>query len=185
MIRVFLDANVLVPFYQTDLILRAAEADLLQPLWCQEVLNEAKAVLLRLHPPNVATRTANRIDAMAVAFEDAMVSGYSNIVESINCPDPNDRYVIAAASFAEADLILTRDQRHLSDIVVEPYGLQSQTPDQFLAGLVRDEPSLIQSILSEMSADTTNPRMTVEDLLARLQATEVSSFVMAVRQFIN
>ncbi len=45
-----LDANVLVPYTVTDVLLRLAEAGLYRPLWSAAILAEAERTLIHLHP---------------------------------------------------------------------------------------------------------------------------------------
>lgn len=45
-----LDANVLIPYTLTDVLLRLAEAGLYRPLWSTTILAEAERTLIHLHP---------------------------------------------------------------------------------------------------------------------------------------
>ena len=57
-----LDANVLVPYTLTDVLLRLAEAGLYRALWSPSVLVEAERTLIHLHPqsPLATYATASR-----------------------------------------------------------------------------------------------------------------------------
>ena len=69
---------------------------------------------------------------MQTAFEDACVTGYADLVESMT-NDTKDRHVLAAAVRTGAHAILTENVKHFPAESVEPYNFDVLTPDQFLA----------------------------------------------------
>jgi len=70
-----LDANVLVPYTLTDVLLRLAEAGLYRPLWSAAVLAEAERTLVHLHPRIPAATLRHRITAMDQFFPNLRTRG--------------------------------------------------------------------------------------------------------------
>ena len=93
-----LDANVLVPYTLTDVLMRLAEAGLYRPLWSTTILAEAERTLIHLHPEIPSATLHHRLSAMGQFFPDATVTGWDDLVNSLTLPDPDDRYVHAAPS---------------------------------------------------------------------------------------
>jgi len=59
-----LDANVLVPYTLTDVLLRLAEAEFYRPLWSAEVLVETERTLAHMYPDVDSARFHDRLAAM-------------------------------------------------------------------------------------------------------------------------
>ena len=69
---------------------------------------------------------------MQAAFEDACVTGYAGLVESMT-NDRKDRHVLAAAVRAGAHAILTENVKHFPSQSVASYIVEVLTPGQFPA----------------------------------------------------
>ncbi|MFE3428638.1 PIN domain-containing protein [Streptomyces sp. NPDC059171] len=105
--RVLLDTCVLYPNYLRDTLLRLAEAELYEPLWSADILDE----LTR----NVAERIGGQrakglVDVMAGAFPESLVSGYAALIPAMT-NDPKDRHVLAAAIGGHAHAVVTLNLR--------------------------------------------------------------------------
>lgn len=100
------------------------------PHWSAGILEELRRVLLRMQYSG--TQAERRITAMQTAFEDACVTGYAGLVESMT-NGTKDRHVLAAAVRGGAQTILTENVKHFPAESAEPYSLDVLTPDQFLA----------------------------------------------------
>jgi len=92
-----LDANVLVPYTLTDILLRLAEAGFFRPLWSTEVLAETERTLAHLHPNIESSRLHDRLAAMDRFFTDATVTGWESLTRGtapsseISCHQPANR----------------------------------------------------------------------------------------------
>ncbi len=64
--------------------------------------------------------------------EDALVTGYEDLIEGLRLPDPNDWHVLAAAIRGCADVIVTRNVRDFPADVLSPFGIEAQHPDEFV-----------------------------------------------------
>lgn len=80
---VVLDADVLVPILTCDLLLTAAEAGLIQPIWSATILDEVRRNLIAIHPEIEPARLERRVQLMVDAFPDALVEGWEQQTESV------------------------------------------------------------------------------------------------------
>jgi len=128
---VLLDACAVVPISLCDLLLRIAEDPAMyKPKWSREIWMKSpghfrEPVLL---PPE---KVAYRIACMESAFPEAMISGHQPITDSMP-NDPKDRHVLAAAVYGKVDAIVTLNSRHFPLHLIQQYGIDRLTPDEFL-----------------------------------------------------
>lgn len=165
---VVLDACVLVPISFCDIFLRQAEGPpgerLYLPRWSQEILAELSRTLRdRLSMP--PEKIAYRIGRMKETFPEAMVCGYEPLVAAMPIQE-RDRHVLAAAVHARADAIVTANVRHFPAAVLEPFGIESLTPDEFLVRQCSLEPEIVNRKFREQAAGI---RKTVRELKETLR----------------
>ncbi|MGZ4523824.1 MAG: PIN domain-containing protein [Mycobacteriaceae bacterium] len=127
-----LDANVLVPYTLTDILLRLSEAGFFRPLWTTEVLAETERTLAHLYPDVDSSRFHDRLAAMDLFFTDATVTGWESLLDSIELPDPDDRHVVAAAVVGGADAIITANLTDFTDDTLAAFDIVAVHPDTFL-----------------------------------------------------
>ena len=64
---------------------------------------------------------------------DCLVEDYESLIPAIqDCPDPNDRHVVAAAIKGRCSAIITFNQRHFPPALLKQYDLESIHPDEFI-----------------------------------------------------
>src|ERR1039457_4327260 len=114
-----LDACVLAPMPLADTLLRLAEEPAFYvPKWSREILNEVASTLAKFGYSNEQIK--RRIVAMQAAFEDAVITGYEDLVPAMR-NDPKDRHVLAAAVRNGAHAIVSNNKRHFPKELLEPY----------------------------------------------------------------
>jgi len=180
-ITAFLDANVLVPITLADTILRCAEGELFRPLWSQRVLDEVQRTLTRLRPDLTPSRIDHRIRSMCLSFPEAMVTGYEVLIDGITLPDPDDRHVLAAASFRRADLVVSNNAKHFPATTLAAHGLEVVTADDFLQDMLDLSYTTLQSVIRQQAADSARPALTEMEILDRLQQIGAAGFVRDYR----
>lgn len=174
-----LDACVLVPIALTDTLLRSAEAGLYRPLWSQQILDEMVTAIETIHrdlPEGAARRRAAMMDR---AFDDACVTGWESLVDGITLPDPDDRHVVAAAQRGRADLLVTANLSDFPRDVLDPLGIEVQSPDEFLLNQLDLDPDRMMTVLNQQARATKNPAITLERLLEQLTRCGVPQFAAA------
>lgn len=163
---VVLDANVLFPLSLRDTLLRAAQRGLYRVHWSMEILEETRRNLVRTK--RMSDSQGQRLVAtMQRAFPSALVTGYEHLTPSMP-NDPKDRHVVAAAVKIGAQVVVTNN---LKDFAPLPDGLEAQSPDTFLCGLLEMDPTGMGNQLRQQVEDLDNPPMTMVQLLNALAAT--------------
>lgn len=128
---VVLDANVLYPALLRDLLLSLAHADLYSAKWSSHIRDEWTRSLLR-DRPQMGDRIAEVARLMEAAVPDCLVQGYEHLIENLHLPDPDDRHVLAAAIAGHADAIVTWNERDFPQSALDPFGIEVQSPDEFV-----------------------------------------------------
>jgi hypothetical protein len=106
------DACVLYPCTLRDLLIRIAQAGLVQAKWTEVILGEVFSNLQENRPDLDVDRLKRTRELITGAVRDVLVVGYEPLIEAITLPDPDDRHVPAAAVRARAQLIVTANLRH-------------------------------------------------------------------------
>jgi len=107
----FLDASVLYPALLRNILMRLAIDDLYRAFWSQRIQDEWTQAILRDRPhlPRAQIERTRRL--MEHSIDDAMVSGYEPLIETLTLPDADDRHVLAAAIHCGARVIVTANLR--------------------------------------------------------------------------
>jgi predicted nucleic acid-binding protein len=157
--RAVLDANVLIPSSLRDALLRAEEANLYEVYWSAETLREVERNLIPflVRHADPEARARYLIDTLLVEFPMATVDNYAHHLPTLT-NHPGDRHVLAAAIVVRAPIIVTFNTRHFPAAALVPHRIRAQTPDQFLAMLLRDRPDAIIQLLIEQGEQLRQPR---------------------------
>lgn len=105
---------------------------------------------------------------MLAHFPDALIDDHHSLIPSMGNHE-GDRHVLAAAVRADASTIVTWNLDHFPTEACDPYGIEVQTPDEFLVGLWRSHPQEMAAVLQEQARHLVNPRRTVRQILETLQ----------------
>src|ERR1700730_14274697 len=80
--------------------------------WTDQIHEEWISALLRQRPDLERSKFERTRNLMNEHVRDCLVTGYEDLIPSIDCPDPNDRRVIAAAIKAKCAAIITFNLDH-------------------------------------------------------------------------
>lgn len=163
-----LDANVLYPALLRDVLLSLADADLYSAKWSAHIRDEWTRSLLRDRPAMEA-KIAAAAQAMEEAIPDCLVSGYEHLIEGLKLPDPDDRHVLAAAIAGHADAIVTWNEKDFPKEVLDPFGIEVQTPDEFVLNQLMLEKVAALSALKRMRERWARPQYDAVALVALLE----------------
>lgn len=137
-----LDASVLFRGGVRDFLLWVAEAGAFTPIWSDQIHEEwIRSRRVKFGDP--ALRLDRARTEMERAFPGATFEPDSKILASLRLPDPGDVHVVAAAVAAEANSIVTYNERHFPEQVFAPLGLRAETPDFFCVRLVGENSRLV------------------------------------------
>jgi hypothetical protein len=108
----FLDASVLYPALLRNLLMRLAVDDLYRAFWSRRVQDEWTQALFRDRPHLTFARISRTRRLMDDAIENATVSGFESLIDTLVLPDADDRHVPAAAIHCGARVLVTANLRH-------------------------------------------------------------------------
>jgi predicted nucleic acid-binding protein len=181
----FLDASALYPSLLRNLLMRLAMRDLFRAFWSERVQDEWTRAVLRNRPHLSAAAVERTRRLMDANIDDASVSGYEPLIETIALPDADDRHVLAAAIHCGANIIVTANLRDFPGDALAARGIEAQHPDTFILGLFRTSPDEVVASLRELRGDLTNPSMTAGDLVDALTRQGLPATAEALGAFID
>lgn len=172
-----LDANVLYPAPIRDIFLQLAQTGLFKAKWSQDIHREWTDALLRNEPYRDRARIENTRNLMNSAVRDCLVTGYQDLISSLQLPDPEDRHVLAAAIVGRCDVIVTCNLHDFPEDMLAPFRLEAQHPDVFLSNHLHLAPSLFCTTIRTVRQRLRKPPFSESeylDNLARLGLTETA-----------
>lgn len=174
------DACVLIPAALRDTLLRAAAAGMYRVHWSEDILNEVQLNLaeLGMTTPDKAERLTS---VMQQQFPEALIRAdqYRSLLPAMT-NNAKDRHVLAAAVIAGAQVIVTSNLKHFPEKALAPFGIEAQSPDEFLSNLVDLDGRLMEQIIRSQAQDLHQPPMTVDDVLAMIEQS-APEFALAMR----
>ncbi|MGD8199135.1 PIN domain-containing protein [Ornithinimicrobium sp. W1679] len=181
MFPVLLDAGVLVPPTLADTVLRVAEAGVVGPRWSRRILDEVAERMVAAGAS--ASAAARRVGAMTSAFPYAEVAGQEEI-EPILTNTPSRRHVLAAAIRSEAHTVVTFDLDDFPAESLEPWGIETVHPDQFMFSQLDLTPGLVLEALGRQSAGYTRPTRPISEILGTLGRSGLPDFADECRRYL-
>jgi len=163
------DACVLYPAPLRDLLLRLATRGLL-PHWSELILDECFRSLAANRPDLTMGALDRTRRLMSEAFPASLVMGHEGLIEAIKLPDANDRHVVAAATRARAEVIVTFNLGDFPAHALRAFEMEAQHPDEFVLNLIDLAPGIVFEVVREQAAALRNPPRTVVELLATPRA---------------
>ena len=181
----FYDASVLYPSDLRNLLMHLALTGLFRAKWSAAVHEEWICALLRRRADlsrEKLERTRRLMDLHAV---DALVTGYEDLIEGLQLPDPDDRHVLAAAIRGQADVIVTANLRDFPANIVGQFGIEPQHPDEFIVSLLDVAPELVAGAARDHRESLKNPTKTIEQYLNTLEAQKLTQTVSVLRSYMS
>jgi predicted nucleic acid-binding protein len=179
-----LDANVLYPRLIRDVLLSLADAELYSARWSASIRAEWTRHLLLDHP-DMGVKISAIADAMEAAIPDCMIVGYEHLVESLSLPDADDRHVLAAAIVGHADAIVTLNIRDFPASAIEQFGVEAQTPDEFVLNQIMLEKIPALTAIKRMRLRWQNPTCDALELIGLLERRQLPQTAAHLRDAIE
>lgn len=183
-VAAFLDANVLYPATLRSVLIELALAGAFHPLWSERVHDEWTRSLQRDRPDLSPDRIARTRALMLAHVDDAMVTGFEPLIETLSLPDPDDRHVLAAAIHGGATVIVTANVKDFPAMALVAHDIMALPPDDFITGLLADDPQSVIAALSADRASLKHPPMTTETYLVALERVGLVEMVDVLRTLV-
>lgn len=175
------DANVLYPNTLRDLLIRIAQAGLVQAKWTEAILDEVETALRRNRPdisPDKVDRLRHRMnDAVA----DCLVTGYEPLLPALQLPDAKDRHVLAAAIRAKAQVIVTDNAGDFPAPYLAGWDIEPKSADEFVVDQIYLSRQAVFGAVQRIADSRRNPPETVRDVLDQLERSGVPQAVAMLR----
>ena len=152
--------------------------------WTDQIHEEWISALLRNRPDLNRARLERTRGLMNAHVLDCLVTGYEDLVPSIDCPDPNDRHVIAAAIKGKCAAIITFNLGHFPSDELRKYGIEAQHPDEFIHhqfGL--DKAAVVTAAQRIRARLETKGSYSAQEYLLRLEAQSLPKTVAELSQY--
>ena len=169
--KVLFDANVLCQLYPSEICFQFASNELFLPLWSEKIFDEmreyGKSKIVQ--KPNLILGINKRIDIISNIYKDSCVYGFEHLEPTIILPDPGDAHILAAAIQGKAAVIVTNNVKHFPNEILDEYGIDVYTPDEFFQlqhGLM---PETVIVSIAEMLNRWDNPHTETEKFLKDIE----------------
>lgn len=163
-----------------DTLFRAAEAELYQIHFSQEILEGATRNLVK-NGKMTDAKAARFQEMLKMHFPEAIVEVPEQLVASMT-NHPGDHHVVAAAVVAKAEVIVTADLDDFPAEALKPWDIEAWHPDDFLVYLNEQFPGKMIEVIRQQSGDLKNPPLTVVELLDKLEKkNNVTKFAGSIR----
>jgi len=150
--KVLLDACVLYPTVQREVLLKTARAGAFAPLWSDRILEEWRRAAARLGPVSAA-QAEGQIALIRGFWPDACVRPRAADEARLYLPDPNDVHVLAAAIAGSAEILLTENAKDFPRHILHDEGIRRDGPDHFLTSLLVSFPSAVRKAVEDTWRD--------------------------------
>ena len=141
----------LTPALMRDVLLQLATTGIFRVKWSEDIHREWIQALMRKEPNRNRAALERTRSLMDRATPGCLVTGYTSLIPFPVLPDPNDRHVLAAAIVGRCDVIVTQNQKDFPKEALEPFGIETRHPDEFLCSWLALAPELFCSALRKNS----------------------------------
>ena len=177
----FFDANVLYPSGLRNFLMHLALTGIFRAHWSADVHNEWMRNLLKNRPDLTRAQLERTRQLMDKALPDALVTGYEDMIDSIELPDRDDRHVLAAAIRCGASVIVTLNLGDFPSQVLGKFSIEAQHPDDFILALLETFPDSVMGAARNHRTSLRNPQKMPDEYLADLDAQGLAKGVIALR----
>lgn len=174
------DANVLYPNTLRDLLIRIAQAGLVQAKWSAAILDEVDGALRRRRPDISEEKRVRLRALMNDAVADCLVTGFEPLVPVLELPDAEDRHVLAAANRAKAQLIVDNLEDFPSSYLAD-WDIEAKSADDFIVDQIHLNRQVVYAAVQRIADSRHHPPETAEDVLQQLERSGLPQGVAILR----
>lgn len=172
---------MLYPYTLRDLLIRVAQAGLVQAKWTDRILDETFDALRANRPdldPNKLARTRRLINR---SVRDCLVTGYEPLTPALQLPDPGDCHVLAAAIKARAQVIVTHNLKDFPSDILTAWDMEAKSPDDFILDQIDLSREAVHSSVLRIADSRQDPPATFYDVLMMLERDGLLKSAAALR----
>lgn len=173
MMKVMIDANVIVSVWAFDVIMCLADARLLEVNWSEEILSEFVKTSERLHGKGLAEGVRQ---ALEEDYSEAIVYNWERHIDEIVLPDPDDRHVVAAALKGGCDAIVTFNLKDFPQEELQSFGIRAVSPDDLMMELVHKAPVRVLMVVQGLIDSKRRPPRTYDQEIEGLRRCGLKRF---------
>jgi len=174
------DAGALYPNAQRDLLIRIAQAGLVQARWTTDIIEEMALARQHRNPDLDAARLDRLKRLINHSVPDCLVWGHEGLIESLKLPDPDDRHILAAAIHSGAQVIVTAKVRDFPAEYLADFNIEAKTPDDFILDQISIDDRVVFACVQDIANCRTSPH-TAQDILVELENNGLVTSVAALR----
>jgi predicted nucleic acid-binding protein len=150
--KAVLDACVLYPTVLREVLIGAARAGLITPLWSDRLIGEWTSTALRHGGPADEALACADARHLALAFPAAAIPADTAQEAQLWLPDPGDIHVLATAITGQADTIITLNLKDFPKRELVGHGVTARHPDAVLFDLWLAHPAPITTVVDAVHA---------------------------------
>jgi hypothetical protein len=121
---------------------------------------------------------------MCKAIPDCLVTGYEDLIEGLELPDPDDRHVLAAAIRAGAQTIVTVNLRDFPTSSLDKFDVEAQHPDTFARDLIDLRSGTVVAVVHQQREQLRRNPKTLAQFLDNLERQGLVQTVSRLRELL-
>ncbi|KXF75287.1 hypothetical protein ATN84_18625 [Paramesorhizobium deserti] len=164
------------PFHPRNVLIQCAFDGLVEARWTDDIHDEWMRNLAANTTGLPIERLEATRDRMKAVLPEAEVADYRPLVADLKLPDSDDRHVLAAAIAGKASVIVTWNLKDFPARDLMPYGVTSQSPDDFLIDLHAAFPGALVSSVKRARHNLRKTMPSVEAFVDALQQGGLKKF---------
>ena len=145
--RACLDACVLYPTVMREVLVGAARAGLVAPVWSPRILEEWRRAAMRRGEDPVLV--GGEIATLRATFPEAEVE--PGPLDAV-LPDPDDVHVLAASVTGRCDVLVTANLKDFPTRVLSAHGIVRRDPDGLAAEWLAEAPDTMAEVAAGILA---------------------------------
>jgi hypothetical protein len=174
---------VLYPAPLRDLLMHLALTDLFRAKWADAIHEEWMRAVLETRPDLTRDKLERTRTLMNEHVRDCLVTGYEDLIPSLQLPDPDDRHVLAAAIRGHAEVIVTFNLKDFPKDTLASFGVEPQHPDDFITHLLDLDSGTVCVAVKRQRESLKNPPKSIDELLATLEQCGLTQTVAKLKGF--
>lgn len=181
----YADANALVPYYLSDLLLLLSYDRVIRLFWSDYLIKEVCDVATRgrWQKHGLDRKTVNQqwdaVKTSCLAQDEISEALWKTKMHVVSGRDSDDYPHTAAALAAKVGVLITSDKKGFDADMLAVHGIEVQSPDTFLHQLLLEMPEEVLAVIKRRQANLRNPSLELDSYISQLSKS-VPMFALAL-----